>query len=103
MFYYALNLKMVLKGQTWHEQSKNIDIYDLKWKNNLIEVFGSNWLMCYINPFLKSKLPGDGTKFIKYMNLLENESSKYEQMNEPFLIVNESNASIKRKNIIEIY
>jgi palmitoyltransferase len=61
--YFYVNFSMALRGQTWHEKAKNITIYNLEWKENFLEIFGSNWLLVIFFPFVKSKLPSDGTKF----------------------------------------
>ena len=54
---------MAFKGLTWFENGKQILIYDLGWRQNLIDIFGKNWLMAIINPFSKLKLNNDGTQF----------------------------------------
>jgi len=61
--YFFINFKMALKGLTWFENGKQILIYDLGWRQNLIDIFGKNWLMAIINPFSKLKLNNDGTQF----------------------------------------
>jgi palmitoyltransferase len=64
-FYFLINLRMVLNGQTWNESAKRIKVYKLGWKENLLEVLGSNWLSAVLNAFAGLRLPGDGTFFKK--------------------------------------
>jgi palmitoyltransferase len=64
-FYFLMNLRMVLNGQTWNESAKNINIYKLHWRENLREVLGNNWLMASFNALSNLDLPGDGTAFKK--------------------------------------
>lgn len=56
-FYHFTN---ICNGQTMHERSHNIHIYDLGWRENVIEVFGVNWKYAWISPFLDSPLPSEG-------------------------------------------
>lgn len=61
--YVLMNYKMAFSGQTWHENAKNIKIYDLGWTQNAREALGSNWLMALLSPFSQQKLATDGTRF----------------------------------------
>lgn len=78
-FYFIINFKMALNGQTWNERAKNINIYNLGWKQNLQEIFGTRWLVAAFNPFASNKLLNNGTSFRKSgeiwgQNLNENET-----------------------------
>ena len=78
LFYMILNFTMALYNQTWHERAKNIKIYDLCWKQNLIETFGYTWVQAFLNPFSAIRLPSDGTSFktnIRNVNSSVNEQS----------------------------
>jgi palmitoyltransferase len=86
MFYFGINLSIAFNGQTWHERSKNINIYKQNFKESFIEIFGYNWFFSVVNPFALLKLPGNGTKFKKCNQLNSNqiESEQY-QFNENLL------------------
>ena len=64
-FYFLINLRMILNGQTWHENAKKIKIYKLGWYENLKEAVGTNWLLCILNPFARLSLLSDGISFRK--------------------------------------
>lgn len=68
-FYLIMNLTMAQRNQTWHERAKQIKIYDIGWKQNLIETFGYNWLQAFINPFSLLKLPSDGITYKLNVNI----------------------------------
>lgn len=61
--YFSINFKMALDGQTWNENAKNIRLYNLNWKTNLLEIFGSNWKIALVCPFASLQLPSDGATF----------------------------------------
>ena len=89
---------MILRGQTWHERTKQITIYNLTPKDNFIEVFGYNWLTALFNPFASIKLPSDGTKFRKQM-IEQNYNQNFDQnsMSNPYF--QDSNNLSKRRVI----
>jgi palmitoyltransferase len=62
-FYLLINLKLTLSGQTWHENAKNINIYNVNREYNLKQVFGRSWLLSVFNPFTSLDLTGNGTSF----------------------------------------
>lgn len=51
---------LVLNGKTTHESNVHSTIYDLGWRQNLMEVFGENMHLTWVLPFVKSKLPHNG-------------------------------------------
>jgi palmitoyltransferase len=61
--YFYINFSMALRGETWHERAKQITSYRLGWRENFLQVFGSNWLLAIFCPFVESELPSDGTIF----------------------------------------
>lgn len=79
--YFLINLKMVLKGQTWHENAKDVRSYDINWKYNLKEVIGQRWLSALLCPFTSSRLHHNGTNF-KRKSALNNDHSQID--NSPF-------------------
>ncbi len=88
---------MILRGQTWHERTKNITIYNLTPRENLIEVFGYNWLIALLNPFSRIKLPSDGTKFRKKINEQNYNYNSSDPMSNPYF--QDSNNLSKRRII----
>ncbi|CAF0742638.1 unnamed protein product [Brachionus calyciflorus] len=61
-FYFLINFKMIINGQTWYEKSKNVCQKQNR-MSNFIETFGFNWKLAIIYPFASLKLSGDGTEF----------------------------------------
>ena len=61
--YFYVNFSMAMRGQTWHEKAKNITMYNVGWKENFLEIFGSNWFLVILFPLARSPLPSDGTRF----------------------------------------
>ena len=53
-------LFLFLKGRTTFESNRSISLYNLGWKQNLLEVFGESWKKSVIWPFVRSKLPHNG-------------------------------------------
>jgi hypothetical protein len=96
-FYFGVNFQMILRGQTWHERTKNITIYNLTPRENLIEVFGYNWLIALLNPFSRIKLPSDGTKFRKKINEQNYNYNSSDPMSNPYF--QDSNNLSKRRII----
>ncbi len=64
-FYLILNLKLIQTGQTWFEKANNIHSFksNRNLKANIIDIFGSNWYFTFFCPFIRHRLPGDGTHF----------------------------------------
>ena len=60
--FHILNIYM---GQTTWERSLKSREYDLGWKENVRHVFGVNWYVSWISPFIPSPLPGNGIEFMK--------------------------------------
>jgi len=56
--------KHVIYGLTTYERRYKIDIYDLGYKENFLDVFGSKWYKAWLFPTIESPLPGDGIEFI---------------------------------------
>lgn len=61
-FLFMYHFDNLIKGKIVHE--KNLEspdsVYDNGWKSNIIEVFGTNWYVAWILPFIRSPLPGNG-------------------------------------------
>lgn len=55
---YHINL--VIQGRTTFESNRSIGLYNLGWKQNMLEVFGDAWKKAIIWPFTSSKLPHNG-------------------------------------------
>lgn len=53
----------IYHGQTTHESSHRIFVYDLGWKENLTHAFGTKWYLTWACPWIHSPLPGDGIDF----------------------------------------
>ncbi|VDI62232.1 palmitoyltransferase [Mytilus galloprovincialis] len=53
----------IYKGQTTFESSHRIYDYDLGWKENIIQSFGTKWYLTWICPWIISPLPSDGIEF----------------------------------------
>ena len=51
----AYHANLVLRGKTTFESNRHIDSFNLGWKQNLIEVFGSRWRLAAIWPFVTSR------------------------------------------------
>ena len=47
-------------GRTTFESNRSITLYNLGWKQNILEVFGDKWKRTLIWPFVSSKLPHNG-------------------------------------------
>lgn len=88
--YFGINLRMVLNGQTWNENAKNIQTYNIDWKFNLRLVLGRRWYLAIINAFSQSALFGDGTSFRKREELpnqrLDDIPSQWSTSSSPFNI-----------------
>jgi len=57
LLYHA---NLVLQGRTTFESNRSITLYNLGWKQNILEVFGDKWKRTLIWPFVSSKLPHNG-------------------------------------------
>lgn len=53
----------IYKGQTTFESSHHIFDYDLGWRMNIVQSFGSKWYLTWVLPWLPSPIPGDGIDF----------------------------------------
>lgn len=95
-FYMLMNYKMGLTNQTWNENAKNIQVYNLGWMHNLQEILGSNWYLAILTPFSKLKLIGDGIRF-KKNDLMPSKSSNENMMNNNFGY--DTNNHINRRRI----
>jgi palmitoyltransferase len=69
--YHLIN---IAKGQTVHEKVKKITLYDLGVVENIKCVFGENWKLCWICPWISSPPVGNGLAFT--------EKSKFERSKE---------------------
>lgn len=58
LLYYHVDL--MLMGAITYEKNKNIRIYDIGKKPNIVEVLGERWYLVWLSPFVDSKLPNDG-------------------------------------------
>lgn len=56
-------LSAILKGQTQYERKHSITTYNLGWKSNVVDVFGTRWCLVWMFPTISSPLLGDGLKF----------------------------------------
>ena len=54
------NLHFISPGRTTFESNRSIGLYNLGWKQNMLEVFGDGWKKAFIWPFTSSKLPHNG-------------------------------------------
>ena len=57
---FTLNAHFYFAGRTTFESNRNITTYNLGWRQNLLEVFGSGWKKCIFWAFVSSKLPHNG-------------------------------------------
>lgn len=55
---YHFNL--IFKGVVGNESNKKDFTYDVGWKDNIKEVFGEQWYVAWLLPYVKSQLPHDG-------------------------------------------
>ncbi|XP_050299201.1 probable palmitoyltransferase ZDHHC24 [Anthonomus grandis grandis] len=62
LLYYHLNL--ILKGMVTHERNEVMSVYDHGRLGNLKVALGERWFWVWVSPFLISKLPGDGIKWV---------------------------------------
>lgn len=53
----------VFFGQTCFEATNNIREFDLGVSENFRQIFGRNWHIAWISPFIVSPLPGNGVEF----------------------------------------
>ncbi|XP_033208185.1 probable palmitoyltransferase ZDHHC24 [Belonocnema kinseyi] len=56
----AYHFHLVYIGCVANEKEKNKFIYDLGWKQNIVEVFGDRWYVAWLLPYINSSLPHDG-------------------------------------------
>lgn len=54
------HVDMILRGMVSPERRNKLSLYDLGIKDNIKTVFGDNWYLIWISPFIKSNLPGNG-------------------------------------------
>ncbi|OWR50826.1 putative palmitoyltransferase ZDHHC24 [Danaus plexippus plexippus] len=61
-FLFFFHFDNILKGRITPEKKENNKgtSYHKGWKQNIIEVFGINWYLTCISPFIHSPLPGNG-------------------------------------------
>ena len=101
LFYMIVNMRLILNGQTWHENAKNVRAYNLSWFDNLKEVLGNNWSQAALNPFARLSLPSDGTSFKKNALYADETSSNkplYQQFNaHQSLYTGEATTSVTRR------
>ena len=56
----AYHVNLIFRGRTTYENNNNIGLYNLGWRQNLLEVFGKNWKKAVIWPMAPSSLPHNG-------------------------------------------
>jgi len=56
----AYHINLVIKGRTTYENNNSLGLYNLGWKQNLLEVLGKNWRKALIWPMVNSALPHNG-------------------------------------------
>ena len=61
-----IQISQMCDGQTKFEKKMDITDYDLGLTENIREIFGQNWKVAWISPWIRSPLPGDGIIFRKY-------------------------------------
>ncbi|XP_070149870.1 probable palmitoyltransferase ZDHHC24 [Polyergus mexicanus] len=59
--FYHFNL--ILRGVVGNESNKKDFTYDMGWKDNVREVFGEQWYLAWLLPYIKSQLPHDGVSW----------------------------------------
>ena len=60
-----VHIDVVKDGRTRHEIDINEGMnYKKSLISNLEEIFGQNWKLTWLSPFIPSKLHGDGTHYI---------------------------------------
>ena len=59
-----LQYNAITNGQTQYEMKHSILDYNLTFKENFLDVFGTKWYLTLFSPYIKSPLQGDGLKFI---------------------------------------
>jgi len=65
IFYLKVHIDVVKEGRTRHEIDINEGTnYQKPLVPNLEEIFGKNWKLAWISPFIPSQLQGDGTHYI---------------------------------------
>ena len=69
---FVYSLINILNGQTVHERAMGIKEFDIGWKGNIEVVFGKNWNICWLSPWISSPLYGDGITFRKKNMPVEN-------------------------------
>lgn len=57
LFYHT---RLMLKGIVTYEKNHNIAMYDMGWKQNVIDVLGNRWYLVWMSPFISSELRSDG-------------------------------------------
>jgi len=68
LFLIIQQIYLIINGQTWHENGKNIQIYSDK--KNFQIVFGKQWYFILFSPLVSSPPLGDGMSF----NMIVNET-----------------------------
>ena len=61
--YLGLQFKALQRGQTFYEWQRDIFAYDKGWLENVKELFGKNWWICWLFPLFPSPLPTDGSNY----------------------------------------
>ena len=56
----AYHVNLIFRGRTTYENNNSINLYNLGWRQNLMEVFGKNWKKAIIWPMAPSALPHNG-------------------------------------------
>ena len=63
LVYLSLQFRALRKGQTFYEWQRGIFAYDKGWIENIKELLGTNWWICWLFPLLPSPLPTDGSNY----------------------------------------
>lgn len=63
LVYLILQFKALQKGQTFYEWQRGIFAYDNGLLENIKELLGKNWWICWLFPLLPSPLPTDGSNY----------------------------------------
>ncbi|XP_074106492.1 putative palmitoyltransferase ZDHHC24 isoform X1 [Cotesia typhae] len=57
---FIYHLRLVFNGTVAYEKDKNIFKYNIGWKDNIKDVLGKRWYVCWLLPYIKSDLLHDG-------------------------------------------
>ncbi|GIX93815.1 palmitoyltransferase [Caerostris extrusa] len=65
---FVFHVQNMLRNQTTFEKNTGSCIYDLGWKQNIVECLGENYIRVFVCPLCVSPLPSDGISFVAHLN-----------------------------------